>query len=162
MDKNKLPQAKKALGIPASRDKFDPERVKLPQAKKALGIPASRDKFDPERVKLPQAKKALGIPASRDKFDPLHSHPLRTHKSAVLANERNNREKLLFLLAEGLGLEKEDITEDDSLEDDLHLTPSSIFDLLSKLSIPGMDTENLDLSGVETVEQLLDVLEEET
>jgi len=75
--------------------------------------------------------------------------------------DSEKRKNLLKIITSTLGLEEEDVTEEDSLDEELHLSPSDIFDLVNKLELPNFDPESLDLTPVETVGDLLDVLEEE-
>lgn len=61
-------------------------------------------------------------------------------------------------LASYLGVQTEDITEEDSFFDDLHMQPSEFTDFLEELSINGTDTSNLDLATVKTVGDLVEAL----
>ncbi len=62
------------------------------------------------------------------------------------------------LLAEHVGLEVSDITEDDSFLEDLHMKPTEFADFLEELATQGLDTETLDLSSIQTVGDLIESL----
>lgn len=64
------------------------------------------------------------------------------------------REKITKLLADFLGVEPTDITEDDSLTEDLHMTPTDLVDFTDILEKSGIDTTGLDFTEVETVTDL--------
>ncbi len=67
-------------------------------------------------------------------------------------------QKIKNLLAEQLGLELEDISNDDTLNSDLHMRPSDLSDFTSTLESNGLDTSKLDFTQVETVEELIDAI----
>lgn len=69
------------------------------------------------------------------------------------------REKLLNLLGELIGVEPDDIKPEDSLRDDLHMNSVDLAELADRLSKEGMGT--VDLSEIETVEELLEELNTE-
>lgn len=66
------------------------------------------------------------------------------------------QEKLKKILAEHIGVETEDIDEDDHLKEDLHMNPADLTDLVEKLKNSGFDTSVLELSEIETVADLID------
>jgi len=70
----------------------------------------------------------------------------------------NNQEATLQLvkneLAQMLGVGVDDINDDDSLVDDLHLKPNDFTDLLEKLKEKGLDTPDSDISEIDTVSEL--------
>jgi acyl carrier protein len=59
-------------------------------------------------------------------------------------------------LAEALGLEVEDINEDDSLTADLHMRPSDLADFVEKLDSLNLNTSKIELTEIETVGELVD------
>lgn len=63
-------------------------------------------------------------------------------------------DKITKLLADFLGVETTDITPDDSLTQDLHMTSGDLADFVEVLSTAGIDTTALDISDVETLEDL--------
>lgn len=69
------------------------------------------------------------------------------------------KEKLIKLLAEQIGVEPEDIKEDDSFSEDLHMSPAEFSDFLHVLTNSGFTVSSSDLTGIETVEDLLDILD---
>ena len=64
------------------------------------------------------------------------------------------KEKINKLLADFLGIEPSDMSEDDSLMEDLHMTPSDLTDFVEILSTAGFDTANLDMTEIETLSDL--------
>ena len=64
------------------------------------------------------------------------------------------KEKITKLLADFLGIEPSDIADDDSLVEDLHMTPSELTDFTELLAKSDIDTSSLDLTEVETVADL--------
>lgn len=68
------------------------------------------------------------------------------------------REKINKLLADFLGIEPTDLTQDDSLTEDLHMTPTDLTDFLEILKKSGVDIANLDMSEVETLDDLYEKL----
>lgn len=62
-------------------------------------------------------------------------------------------------MAEYLGIEPEDISEDDSLRDDLHMRPVDITDFIETLSLKGIDTSQLNFDEIETFADLIEALE---
>ncbi|KKQ24415.1 MAG: hypothetical protein US62_C0044G0006 [Candidatus Woesebacteria bacterium GW2011_GWA1_37_8] len=73
-----------------------------------------------------------------------------------------NINKLLLFkqtLAEFLGLDVEDIGNDDGLYEELHMQPSDLSDFLHKLGELGFDTTKTDLTKVESVDDLIETLE---
>jgi len=77
-------------------------------------------------------------------------------------NKLENINKLSLFkktLAEFLGIEAEDIGEDDGLYEELHMQPSDLSDFLHKLGELGFDTAKTDLTRVESVSDLMEALE---
>lgn len=62
-------------------------------------------------------------------------------------------------MAGNLGLEPEDIEGSDTLTNDLHMRPSDISDLIAHLEAQGVETSDLDLGEIETVDELIEKLE---
>lgn len=63
------------------------------------------------------------------------------------------------VMAGNLGIEPEDIEDSDTLAGDLHMKPSDISDLITHLEAQGIKTSDLDLSEIETVDELIEELE---
>ena len=66
--------------------------------------------------------------------------------------------KVTKLLAATLGVEAEDISEDDSFAQDLHMSPDKLADFVESLSQGGFQTSNLALGEIETVGDLTEAL----
>lgn len=70
--------------------------------------------------------------------------------------------KLLVLktqLAEFLGVDAEDINNEDSFVEDLHMHAQELSDFISSLSTHGFEVENIDLTSLETLSDLIEALE---
>lgn len=63
-------------------------------------------------------------------------------------------EKITKLLADFLGVDTSDITPDDSLTEDLHMTPADLTDFMEVLTTSGIDTSKLNMAEIETLEDL--------
>ena len=70
-------------------------------------------------------------------------------------------EKIKTILAEQLGIEKEEIHAEDSLRDDLHMNPTDLTELMQQLLDLGFEEDKLDLSQIETVAELIETLKSE-
>ncbi len=71
------------------------------------------------------------------------------------------KDKIKQLLAEQIGVEAEDINDDDSFAEDLHMSPSDLSDFVHSLANSGFDIGSVDLADIETVDNLLENLEHE-
>jgi acyl carrier protein len=69
------------------------------------------------------------------------------------------REKVKKLLAEHIGVEPEDINDDDAFIEDLHMNPSELVDFSEKLEIAGFDITKIDFTNLEKMEDLVEALE---
>lgn len=67
-------------------------------------------------------------------------------------------DKITKLLADFLGVETGDFTPEDSLTENLHMTASDLTDFVEILNLAGVDTSELNLEEVETVEDLYEKL----
>jgi len=61
-------------------------------------------------------------------------------------------------LSEHLGVEPEDIDLSDSLTADLHMRATDISDFLEALEAKGIDTKDIDLTSIDTVAEIIEVL----
>jgi acyl carrier protein len=66
--------------------------------------------------------------------------------------------KIKKLLVDQLGLELTDVEDEDSLIEDLHMTPSDISDFMEILKSNGFDTSKLDFTEIETFGDLYEKL----
>lgn len=69
---------------------------------------------------------------------------------------KDSKDKIKETLAEALGVESEDIDEEDSLTTDLHMRPSDLADFVEKLKSIGIETSKIELTEIETVGELID------
>jgi hypothetical protein len=57
-----------------------------------------------------------------------------------------------------MGIDMEDIEEETTLKEDLHMTAAEITDFLEILKTSGLDISNLDLAEIETFGELSEAL----
>lgn len=62
-------------------------------------------------------------------------------------------------LANYLGVEPDDINDDDSLTTDLHMKPSDLTDFAETLDGMGIETANLDFTEIDSFSDLLEQLD---
>lgn len=74
------------------------------------------------------------------------------------SEDKKNKSIIKKLLAQHLGVESDDISEDDILKEDLHMGPVELTDFALKLSEKGFSTENIDFNEIETLEDLYEAL----
>ncbi|MFZ5932499.1 MAG: hypothetical protein ACOYT7_00205 [Patescibacteria group bacterium] len=72
--------------------------------------------------------------------------------------ETNKKAKIIAHLAEHIGVESEDISEEDFFLDDLHMNPTEISDFVHSLEGLGFDISKLNLVEIESVGDLLEAL----
>lgn len=72
--------------------------------------------------------------------------------------EENKKNKIKKLLADFLGVEIEDINEDDLLRDDLHMGPVDITDFSHILSEEGLEIKHEDWQDIEVVSDIYDYI----
>ena len=63
-------------------------------------------------------------------------------------------------LSEYLGIEKDDISDEDSLKDDLHMNASELSDFIHMLNKVGYDINLTSISEMETVADLIEIVSE--
>lgn len=73
-------------------------------------------------------------------------------------DEADKRAKIVRHLAEHIGVEPEDINDEDSLSEDLHMNPAEISDFVHSLGEAGFSISSLNLTEIETVGDLLEAL----
>ena len=62
------------------------------------------------------------------------------------------------VLSTQIGVEPDDINEEDLLGEDLHMSPADVSDFVSSLTTKGFDTKDLELTKIETVADVIDGL----
>lgn len=67
-------------------------------------------------------------------------------------------DKIKPRLAEIIGVEEEDIKNDDLLIEDLHMSASDISDFVHELENEGLNINKIDFNDIMTVEDLLDAV----
>lgn len=77
-------------------------------------------------------------------------------------NKEDTKNKIIKILSEQLGVEPEDINENDSLESDLHMKTTELSDFIHNLNTQGFETDKIDFSVIETVIDIIYSLEGET
>lgn len=68
------------------------------------------------------------------------------------------KQKVKRELADFLGVDLEDIEDDTVLADDLHMDPSQLTDFMEILAKAGYDTDSVDLTEVESLNDLVEAL----
>lgn len=66
--------------------------------------------------------------------------------------------KIKLLLSEFLGTDAADINNDDSLREDLHMSPTDLTDFSQILTKNGFESDDIDLTEIETVTDLAEAL----
>lgn len=66
--------------------------------------------------------------------------------------------QIIKKLAEHIGVEPEDIDEDDAFLTDLHMNPAELSDFVHSLISLDLDINRLNLTEIETVSDLLETL----
>jgi acyl carrier protein len=69
--------------------------------------------------------------------------------------------KIKKLLTEHLGVDPEEINEDDYFSDDLHMSATDLTDFTEILANSGFNTQTLDLTMIDTVGDLIEELTHE-
>lgn len=79
----------------------------------------------------------------------------------MLKEKSDLKKQVLEILAQYLGIDPEDINDDDSLSTDLHMRASDLTDFIQSLNQIGIDTSRVDLTEIDTVEELIEALDAE-
>ena len=75
-------------------------------------------------------------------------------------NTDKTRHLIKELLAEHIGVDANDIDEEDSFYEDLHMGPADLTDFIQTLSQSGIDIESIDLTKLESLGDLLESISE--
>lgn len=70
----------------------------------------------------------------------------------------DKKAEIIKLLSEHIGVEPEDISDDDAFPTDLHMNPTELSDFVHSLESLNYDISHLNLAEVETVSDLLEAL----
>lgn len=70
----------------------------------------------------------------------------------------DKKSQIIKKLAEHIGVEPEDINEDDAFQTDLHMNPIELSDFIHSLTSLDIDINRLNLIEIETVSDLLKAL----
>lgn len=70
----------------------------------------------------------------------------------------NKKIQIINSLAAAIGVEPEDIEDDDSFTIELHMNPAEFSDFIHSLSGSGYDISKLDMASIDTVNDLLEAL----
>jgi len=76
--------------------------------------------------------------------------------------DKDTKEIVKKALSEHLGIDPEDINDEDSFEHDLHMRASDVSDLIEILNSENIDTGKVDLMEIETVSDLVNALNGES
>lgn len=73
--------------------------------------------------------------------------------------ERENIERIVKgILADTIGVDPEDVKNEDVFSDDLHMTSANLSDFIESLGAKGFDVATIDLTEIATVEELIETL----
>ena len=72
--------------------------------------------------------------------------------------EVNQADKIKELLANHIGVEPEDINNDDFFSEDLHMTAADLTDFSQVLEKEGFHTSKIDFTEIETVGDLIETV----
>jgi len=72
--------------------------------------------------------------------------------------EIKNIKKFKSILSSYLGIEPDDINDEDYLREDLHMNTAEIVDFTQVLQSNGYDVDSIDFTNIETVSELADNL----
>ena len=70
----------------------------------------------------------------------------------------DKKSQIIKLLSEHIGVEPDDVSEDDSFLEDLHMNPTELSDFVHSLTSLDLDVSRLNLAEIETVSDLLEAL----
>ena len=70
----------------------------------------------------------------------------------------DKKSQIIKKLAEDIGVETEDIEEDDAFLTELHMNPTELSDFVHSLTALDLDISRLNLTEIETVADLLEAL----
>ena len=70
--------------------------------------------------------------------------------------KKNKSEEIIKLLADHIGVEESELNKDDSFAEDPHRAVEEVTVFIEKLSRTGIKTSSLDLSKIETIEELIE------
>lgn len=76
-------------------------------------------------------------------------------------SQKNVRVVVMKNLSTQLGVEPDDLHDEDSLKEDLHLKAVDLTDLLDHLQNEGLDTSEVDFEEIETLGELIEILKDE-
>ena len=65
-------------------------------------------------------------------------------------------QKIIALLAEHIGAEEEELSSDDTFQNDIHMSATDLADFAEKLKTAGFDTTKLDLTEIESVGDVIE------
>ena len=65
-------------------------------------------------------------------------------------------QKIIVLLAEHIGTDEEELSSEDTFQNDIHMSPTDLADFVEKLNTAGFDTTKLDLTEIESVGDLIE------
>jgi len=70
----------------------------------------------------------------------------------------NIKQKVKRELSDFLGVDAEDVEDETSLREDLHMDPTSLTDFMAILDKAGFETDGIDLTQIETFDELTDAI----
>ena len=74
----------------------------------------------------------------------------------MIEKTKDISQKIIALLAEHMGTDEEELKNTDMLQDDINMSPTDLADFVEKLTVAGFDTSKLNLTELESVEDLIE------
>jgi len=72
--------------------------------------------------------------------------------------EEKTKKIIKARIAEHIGVDIEDVKDEDTFSEDLHMSPAEFSDFLGSLSSLGVDAHSMDISTSSSVEELVDAV----
>jgi hypothetical protein len=79
-------------------------------------------------------------------------------KNSIDSDFNTTKTKVKRELADFLGVEAEDIEDDSILAEDFHMMPNDLTDFMEILTTAGFDTSKIDLTEIETFDDLVEAV----
>lgn len=76
-------------------------------------------------------------------------------------NEESVVKSLKEILAEQIGVEPDDINNEDAFLDDLHMSATDLSDFIENLNKNNIDASNIEITEIKTVNDLIEALSSE-
>ncbi len=82
-------------------------------------------------------------------------------KNSTTDEKKTIEKTIKEIIAIQIGVEPDDISEEDSLAEDLHMSAADLSELIENLKSKGIDASEIDFSEVQTIKDLIESLTSE-